>query len=163
MSRRLVPGKIVMSKPFVIVALLAWLGLAPTTWCAAKSQSIKIQVSRDVVFDGQCVVVTATAKTSAGAPISGLKLRALVNGKPWCASETTLPSGVAHLLLPLPEVGANVIIVRGGKVTSSPVTVQVKRRRFRIITNPNHLIGMEYETWFGPGYAQWGRTSRSAV
>ena len=89
-------------------------------------------------------------------PVSGLKVRAYVNGKPWCAGERTLPSGVAHLLLPLPEVGANVITVRGGKVTSAPVTVRVKRRRFKMITDPKHLIGMDYETWFGPGYAQWG-------
>ncbi len=89
-------------------------------------------------------------------PVSGLKVRAYVDGKPWCASEKTLPSGVAHLLLPLPEVGANVITVRGGRITSAPVTVRVKRRRFKIITDPRHLIGMDYETWFGPGYAQWG-------
>ncbi len=145
-----------MSKPFVIVVILAWLGLARTTCCAATAQSIMIQANRTAMLDGQSVVVTAVAKMSNGAPVPGLKLRALVNGEPWCASETTLPSGVAHLLLPLPEVGANVITVRGGKITSSPVTVQVKRRRFHIITDPTHLVGMEYETWFGPGYAQWG-------
>ena len=145
-----------MSKIIGIVAFLVFLGLIPMACHAARASSITIQVNRTSVLDGQCVVVSAEAKTAAGAPMAGLKLKALVNGKPWCASENTLPSGVAHLLLPLPEVGSNTITVRGGGVTSAPVTVQVKRRRFKIITDPRHLIGMEYETWFGPGYAQWG-------
>ena len=105
---------------------------------------------------GSMTVGVNVARIVLPIPVSGLKVRAMVNGQPWCASEMTLPSGVAHLLLPLPEVGANVITVRGGSVTSAPVTVQVERRRFKIITDPKHLIGMDYETWFGPGYAQWG-------
>ena len=136
-------------------AAMVALGLAAAI-VAAAPQTIVLQVNRTSIFDGQSVVATAVAKTPSGTPISGLKVRALVNGEPWCASAKTLPSGVAHLLLPLPEVGANAIAIRGGGVTSAPVTVRVKHRRFKIITDPKHLIGMEYEVWFGPGYAQWG-------
>jgi hypothetical protein len=137
-------------------ALCIWAAFAPNAWCAGAVKSVAISVNRTVIFDGQSVVITAVAKASMGAQVSGLTVRALVNDKPWCASEKTLPSGVAHLLLPLPDVGINVITVRVGKVTSSPVSVLVKRRRFHIVTDPKHLIGMEYETWFGPGYARWG-------
>ncbi len=130
---------------------------------AASVATIHIAVSRKAVGDGQCVVVTADALTSQNAPVPGLSVRAWVNGKPWCASERTLPSGVAHLLLPLPDVGRNAIIVHGGGVLSNTAAVQVKRRHFRIITNPRHLIGMEYETWFGPGYAQWGHEEAEPI
>ena len=130
---------------------------------AASVATIHIAVSRMAVKEGQCVVVTANARSPNSEPVSGLKLRAWVNGKRWCASQTTLASGVAHLLLPLPEVGRNVITVRGGGARSKAITVQVKRRYFHIITNPHHLIGMEYETWFGPGYAQWGHEEAEPI
>jgi hypothetical protein len=130
---------------------------------AATAPAIRVVVNRRVVWDGQCVVVTADAQTSHGKPVPDIKLRAWVNGQPWCASQTTLPSGVAHLLLPLPEVGANTISVRGDGGRSNSVVVEVKRRRFHIITNPKHLIGMEYETWFGPGYAQWGHEEAEPI
>ena len=143
--------------------------LAPALMASGTSRiipavpTLTLRVNRTTVFDGQCVVVTAVVKTPAGTPIAGVKIRATDNGKPWCASETTLASGVAHLLLPLPEVGNNAIAIRCGKVVSTPVTVLVKRRKFKIITDPKHLIGMEYETWFGPGYAQWGHEEAEPV
>lgn len=124
---------------------------------AATGISVVVYVNRTAVLEGQSVVVTAVAKTAQGAPISGLKLRVLLNGKPWCASETTLPSGVAHFLVPLPDVGTNSISARAQTVTSASVVVQVNCRHFKIITDQRHLIGMEYETWFGPGYARWGK------
>jgi len=86
---------------------------------AATAPAIRVVVNRKVVWDGQCVVVTADAQTSHGKPVPDIKLRAWVNGQPWCASQTTLPSGVAHLLLPLPEVGANTISVRGDGLQSA--------------------------------------------
>ena len=118
-------------------AAMVALGLA-TAIVAAAPRTIVLQVNRTSISDGQSVVATVLAKTPSGTPISGLKVRALVNGEPWCASAKTLPSGVAHLLLPLPEVGANAIAIRGGGVTSAPVTVRVKHRRFKIITDPKH-------------------------
>ncbi len=124
---------------------------------------ITAEVNRTALLEGRCVVASAVAKSGAGAPLRGLRLRAFVNGKPWCASQTTLPSGVVHLLLPLPEPGHNVITVRGGGAISNPVSVEVKRRQYRIITDPKHLIGMEWETWFGPGYARWGQEEAEPV
>lgn len=125
--------------------------------------SIIVQVNRTVVLEGRCVVLSAMAKTTEGAPVSGMTLRALLNGKPWCASEKTLPSGVVRFLLPLPTVGSNELSVRGGAVTSSSIVVHVKRRRFKIVTDPRHLIGMEYEIWFGPGYARWGHDEAEPI
>ena len=121
----------------------------------ATVKAISIQVNHRQIWDGQCIVVTAQAHRAANAPAAGVRLQACVNGRPWCASQRTLASGVVHFLVPLPEVGVNKITVVGPGAVSPPVAVQVKRRRFRIITDPNHLIGMEWEIWFGPGYAGW--------
>ena len=152
-----------MIRSISVIVCIALSGVISVAAKAATVQSLIIHVNRPVILEGQCVVATAIAKTSDGQPAAGVKLRALVNGKPWCASERTLPSGVAHLLLPLPEVGNNVITVRSGKITSPPLTVLVKRRLFNIVTDPKHLIGMEYEVWFGPGYAQWGHEEAEPV
>ena len=123
-----------------------------------QSQEVRIEINVDKaeVGEGQNVVVTAVATRSNGNHATGLTLHALVNDKEWGAEYPTLPSGVAHLLLPLPEAGANSIEVTDGTNTSSPVVVEVHPRHFNIVLDPDHLVGMEYETWFGPGYAQWG-------
>ncbi len=47
--------------------------------------------------------------------------------------------------------------------SSNTVTVQVRRRRFHVMADPHHLIGMEYETWFGPGYAGWGQEEAEPI
>lgn len=117
---------------------------------------IAITVDKSQIGEGQNVVVTALAKHANGDPATDLNLHAIVNGREWGAEYPTLPSGVAHLLLPLPEVGANSIVVTDGTATSSSVVVQVHPRHFDVVLDPDHLVGMEYETWFGPGYAQWG-------
>lgn len=119
---------------------------------------ITIQVNRTEVGEGQNVVVSALAhKEGNHEPAVGIYLYAKVNGKEWGAKCRTLKSGVAHLLLPLPETGNNSIVVTDGVSVSPVVTVHVHPRHFNIVTDPNHLIIMEYETWFGPGYAQWGK------
>ena len=123
----------------------------------SQEVNITIRVDKTQVGEGQNLVVTAVAKRANGDPATGLNLHAQVNGKDWGAEYPTLESGVAHLLLPLPETGANSIVVTDGTNASSPVIVQVHPRHFNIISDPNHLIGMEYEIWFGPGYAEWGK------
>jgi hypothetical protein len=123
----------------------------------SQKVSITIQVDKTRIGEGQNVVVTATAKHADGSPAAGSNLHARVNGRDWGAECPTLESGVAHLLLPLPETGVNSIAVTDGTDVSEPVTVRVHPRRFNIIFDPNHLVGMEYETWFGPGYAEWGK------
>ncbi len=147
------------SSVICLLAILANAGVGH----AAGAIGLRISVNRTSLLEGQCVVVTGTAKTAQKAPISGLRIEAVVNGKRWCAGQTTLASGVVHLLLPLPEPGINRITLHGGNVVSMPVKVLVKRRVFHIITDPKHLIGMEYETWFGPGYAQWGHEEAEPV
>ena len=119
---------------------------------------ISIQANRTEIGEGQNVVVSAMAlRRGDRKPAAGIDLFAKVNGKEWGAKYRTLKSGVAHLLLPLPEVGNNSIVVTDGTDASAPVTVHVHARHFNIITDPNHLLIMEYEIWFGPGYAQWGK------
>jgi len=119
---------------------------------------ISIQANRTEIGEGRNVVVSALAlQPGDHKPAAGIDLFAKVNGKEWGAKYRTLKSGVAHLLLPLPEIGDNSIVVTDGVDTSPPVMVRVHARHFNIITDPNHLLIMEYELWFGPGYAQWGK------
>ncbi len=123
----------------------------------ASGVRISIQVNRKDIGEGQSVVVSALArKTEGNQPAVGIYLFAKVNGKRWGAKYKTLKSGVAHLVLPLPETGENSIRVTDGVNVSHPVDVQVHARHFHIVRDLNHIIIMEYETWFGPGYAQWG-------
>ncbi len=42
-----------------------------------------------------------------------------------------------------------------GVTVSNTVFVRVMKRRFFLHTDPNHLIGMEYEPWFTPLNATW--------
>ena len=119
---------------------------------------ITIQVNRKDIGEGDSVVVSALAtKGKSNQPAAGIYLSAKVNGERWGAKYKTLKSGVAHLVLPLPETGTNTIRVTDGVDASNSVKVKVKPRHFNVVTDPNHLIIMEYETWFGPGYAQWGQ------
>lgn len=142
------------------VAILLRLTLAITPSRAFPSEaslSIRIRVDRTAVGEGQSVVISALAQRPANRPATGVKLHAEVNGKPWGAEYLTLPSGVADLFLPLPGRGNNSIIVTDGKHVSNAVTVKVHSRHFDIVDNPSHIVIMEYETWFGPGYAKWGQ------
>jgi len=144
---------------FIALILIFFGSLAPGYCRPAESQEVNITIQADKteVGEGQNVVVTAVAKHANGGPATGLNLHAQVNGKDWGAEYPTLPSGVAQLLLPLPETGANSIVVTDGTKASSPVVVEAHPRHFNIIFDPDHLVGMEYETWFGPGYAEWGK------
>jgi hypothetical protein len=130
---------------------------------AAADIGIVIRVNRTEVGEGQNVVVSALARKADGRPAAGINLHAKVNGKEWGASYPTLPSGVAHLVLPLPDQGPNSIVVTDGVHKSNAVVVRVQARHFRIIEDPNHLVIMEYETWFGPGYAKWGKQEATPI
>jgi len=147
------------SRKFVIALLIVIGSCLPGYSLPPQSQgvNITIQVDKSSVGEGQNVVITAVAKNANGDPAVNLNLHAKVNGKDWGADYPTLPSGVAHLLLPLPETGANSIVITDGANASSPVVVQVHPRHFNITLDPDHLVGMEYEIWFGPGYAEWGK------
>lgn len=143
-----------------IAAFLIVIGSCVQAYCQPPqlpAVNITIQVDKTQVGEGQNVVVTAVARNPNGSPAVGLNLHAQVNGRDWGAEYPTLPSGVTQLLLPLPEAGANSILVTDGSNVSSPVVVQVHPRHFNIPYDPDHLVGMEYETWFGPGYAEWGK------
>ena len=123
---------------------------------ANRAVRIRISVNQTTAREGNDIVVSAWATNIKGnRPAAGIRLFTRVNGVRWGARYRTLASGVAHLLVPLPEVGKDEITVSDGPSTSRPVFVMVRPRHFKIITDPNHLVIMEYETWFGPGYAQW--------
>ncbi|HEX5481887.1 MAG TPA: hypothetical protein VFZ08_04600 [Terriglobia bacterium] len=147
-----------------LLALMAALPLLWTPFSTSSAQSpskqnltITIRADKTEIGEGQNVVITALARQPDGKPAVGIMLHAQVNGKDWGAEYPSLPSGVAHLLLPLPDTGANSIVVTDGVHTSNAVTVKVHSRHFNIVDDPNHLVIMEYETWFGPGYAKWGK------
>ena len=125
--------------------------------------SITITVDKTEIGEGQNVVISAVLYKTDNTPAVGVMLHALVNGKDWGAEYPTLPSGVAHLLLPLPDQGVNSIAVTDGHDTSNTVNVTVHPRHFSILDDPNHHIIMEYETWFGPGYAAWGREEATPI
>jgi len=116
---------------------------------------IQIAADKTEVGEGQNVIINAKVEGATAASHSSI-LQAQVDGKDWGASYPILPTGVAQLVLPLPETGLRTITVTDGKSLSNSVTVQVDPRHFDIIDDPHHLVIMEYETWFGPGYAQWG-------
>lgn len=151
--------------PSALAATIAFLLTFSAVLAGAKAPPspegrvrISIQVNRSQIGEGQNVVVSASAlRRGSHKPAAGIELFAKVNGKPWGAKYLTLKSGVAHLLLPLPELGTNSIVVTDGTDVSLPVTVHVHTRHFNIVTDPNHLLIMEYEVWFGPGYAGWGK------
>ncbi len=75
------------------------------------------------------------------APVGGGVWEDKIHGWPGLNSRTAFPVGQP------PSAQA---------LLSNTVRVRVRRRRFKIITDPRHLVGMDYETWFGPGYAYWG-------
>ena len=138
-------------------------GATPRKAASHSETTISIRVDKTEIGEGQNVVVSALARRTDGKPATGIMLHGQVNGKDWGAEYPTLPSGVAHLLLPLPETGNNSITVTDGNQVSNAVTVKVQPRRFRIVDDPNHIVIMEYETWFGPGYAQWGKQEATPI
>ena len=103
------------------------------------------------------MVVSASVSDAEGKPVPNVMLRAQLDGKDWGADYPTIPSGIAHLVLPMPERGLHSITVTDGKTQSNAVQVQVTPRHFDIKGDPKHLVILEYETWFGPGYAKWGQ------
>lgn len=143
---------------FVALVLLAASQIASTQGVPTRNTNVSLQitVNRAEVGEGENVVLDAIAQDDRMQPVANLMIHAQVNGKDWGAAYPTLPSGVAHLLLPLPEQGHNRIVVTDGTRVSNTVDVQVHPRHFNIREDRNHLVIMEYETWFGPGYAQWG-------
>ena len=67
-------------------------------------------------------------------------VHAQVEGKNWGAEHSTLPSGVAHLVLPIPDRGMHSITVTDGTSQSTPVNIRVDPRHFNIVDEPNHLV-----------------------
>lgn len=144
-----------------LIAQLAAPSLNGQTFSTVSS--ITITLDKTEIGEGQNVVVSAVMYESANKPAVGVMLHALVNGKGWGAEYPTLPSGVVHILLPLPYQGINSIAITDGQHTSNTVNVTVYPRHFNILDDPNHQIVMEYETWFGPGYAAWGKEEATPI
>lgn len=148
----------------VLLSVLASQFASPQTVPARSTDvSLQISVNQAEIGEGENVVLDAVAQYNHTQPVANLTIHAQVNGKDWGADYLTLPSGVAHFLLPLPEEGENRIDVTDGSHVSNVVDVRVHPRHFNIIEDPNHLVIMEYETWFGPGYAQWGHEEATPI
>ena len=140
----------------LLVVSLAWPPVSGQ-WPSDPAINIQITVNTKEIEEGESVVISALAMQPNGQPAPSIVLHATVNGQSWGADYPTLPSGVAHVLLPLPERGVNSVSVTNGKSVSNAVTVLVNSRHFDLTDDPDHLVILEYETWFGPGYAEWGK------
>ncbi len=147
----------------VVLISALFLGFWGYGQSGAAVNSIAITVNRTVIGEGQNIVISAVAYQSGQKPAVGIMLHALVNGKQWGTDSPTLPSGVVHILLPLPDRGTNFVSITDGKITSNIVSVEVDPRHFHILDDPSHQIVMEYETWFGPGYAAWGKEEATPI
>lgn len=128
--------------PALLLFLIPFSPLRAQVLSGESGLTISIRVDRTDIGEGQNVVVSALAREADGKPSGGVTLHAEVNGKSWGAEYPTLPSGVAHLFLPLPDRGNNSIVVTDGRHTSNTVTVHVHSRQFNIIDDPNHLVIM---------------------
>lgn len=154
-------------KQFAVVLLVlsqvTFLSAAQTAPAGKSEIGIRIAVNRTAIGEGENVVLNVIAEDNHKQPAKNLMLHAQVNGKDWGAEYPTLPSGVAHMLLPLPEQGKNRIVVTDGTHISNAVEVRVDPKHFEIVEDPNHLVILEYETWFGPGYALWGHEEATPI
>ena len=132
-------------------------GIASAQVIGPTGVQLQATLDRAEVGEGQSVVADVLAQDADGKPSAGLTVYARLDGQDWAAHYRTLPSGVAHLVLPMPERGRHTITITDGTNSSKPMQILVDARHFDILEDPNHTVILEYETWFGPGYAQWGK------
>ncbi len=130
---------------------------------AVTPTAISLRASNTTVPEGDIVAYTAIATDSAGKRVPHVTLQSYLDGKEWCGPYVTNDFGVARFVLPMPETGAHEVKVIAGSLSSISVPIQVSPRTFNIINDPNHQIGMDLETWFGPGYAQWGHQEATPI
>ncbi|HZT42531.1 MAG TPA: hypothetical protein VFA07_10075 [Chthonomonadaceae bacterium] len=155
--------------------LLACIVPLPAAAQASTGMTVKLHADRSVVGMGRSVIVTATVTGNNDVPVSGVQLWPYLNGKQWGASETTDRTGRAIFFLPLPYPGTariEAIIGPSGSgqketfpvgspqpkdgIRSNEVQVRVKSRTIRrVIRDPEHLVGVEWEPWFTPLNAHW--------
>lgn len=117
----------------------------------AAPPAIGISADRTNLLEGETVSITASGAKP------GSLVHCRLNGSDWGAEFRVADSGVAHLVVPIPDVGTDKVQVTDGTTTSEPVSLVVVPRQFRRKADRDHTIVLEYETWFGPGYAAWGR------
>lgn len=148
-------------------AILLSIGLllvpASSVAFASPLASLSIRASNVTVREGDLDAFTVIALDMTGKRLSAVPLQPQMDGVNWCGPFTTNKYGVCRFVLPMPETGRHAITVTAGKVVTETISVQVTARHFDIITDPRHLIGMDLETWFGPGYAQWGHQEATPV
>ena len=132
-------------------------GFASAQTVGPTGVQLQATLDRAETGEGQSVVADVLAQGADGKPVAGLTVYARLDGQDWAAHYRTLPSGVVHLVLPMPERGRHTITITDGTNSSKPMQVQVDARHFDIPEDPDHTVILEYETWFGPGYAQWGK------
>ncbi len=133
-------------------------------FCLADGHlKLTIRASDQAVSEGDLVAITAIAVGNNGTPIANMAIQPELDGESWCGPFRTNAYGVCRFVLPMPNVGRHTITVVGSGQSSPAIEVRVNDRTFPIITDPNHLIGMDLETWFGPGYAQWGHQEATPI
>ena len=142
---------------FALSPLVLALCFASAQTAATEHLQLQATLDKTEVGEGQSVVADVVAQGADGKPAAGILVHAQLDGQDWAAQYRTLPSGVAHLVLPMPERGKHRITITDGTNSSKPMPIEVNPRHFNIAEDPNHLIVLEYETWFGPGYAEWGK------
>ncbi len=130
---------------------------------SAIPAQISISASNHTVNEGDIVAFTVIGIDASGKRIPGLKIQPELDAKPWCGPFEANAQGVSRFVLPMPYSGEHSITVQSQGVISRQVDIKVTPRHFNIITDPNHLVGMDYETWFGPGYAQWGHQEATPI
>ncbi len=139
-----------------LLPLLLFLALPVVCHAAPAPASIALTAVNTTAQEGGLAAFLAVTQDQAGKRLSDVTLQPLMDGRPWCAPVTTNAYGLVRFVLPMPLTGMHSIQMQAGKLVSAPAAIQVKPRVFHIITDPNHLVGMDLETWFGPGYAKWG-------
>ncbi len=150
-----------LSVIWLVLFQAATLFFAPS--CAADGLTLSIRASNRTLAEGQIAAFTVIASHPDGKQIANVPLQPELDGKPWCGPFQTNQYGVCRFVLPMPLVGRHSVNVTSGTTASPSVYLQVTAIRYPVITDPKHLIGMDLETWFGPGYAQWGHQEATPV
>ena len=146
-----------------VIILVSLAGICYPVLADDTPVQISISASNRSVSEGSIVAFTVIAIDASGKRIPGLKIQPELDAKPWCGPFEANAQGVSRFVLPMPYSGEHSITVQSQGVISRQVDIKVTPRHFNIITDPNHLVGMDYETWFGPGYAQWGHQEATPI
>jgi hypothetical protein len=134
-----------------VLAVEAWGGAHPGL--VARLAISTPTGSRTVHTDARWQAFAAQPAGWPQAPTSGHTLKVAVlapaGGGPWMARPSVGGSGLGLTPLALGQAPPS------GWVESAQATVQVAAAHITVPSNPQHLVGMEYEPWFTPLNLTW--------